>query len=109
MDEVSGRSKKNAPSQMPMMPQSPTLNQSKNSKGPVRHASHISRPQLQFQDKIDNSNRPFIRKITYKPHAKQTLDYGLPGSTEISEEMGQHLRSIGITDAASSAFRYVDF
>ncbi len=66
---------------------------------------NVLRPQLQFKDKIDNSNRPFIRKIHVKLNAKQPLDYGLPGSMEISEDMGNHLKSMGITDASSSVYQ----
>ncbi|CDS03624.1 hypothetical protein LRAMOSA01026 [Lichtheimia ramosa] len=42
------------------------------------HANNIARPQLQFKDRVDNSNKtPFIRKIKVKPHAKVPLDYGV--------------------------------
>ncbi|KAI7883627.1 hypothetical protein K492DRAFT_205290 [Lichtheimia hyalospora FSU 10163] len=42
------------------------------------HANNIARPQLQFKDRVDNSNKtPFIRKIKVKPHAKVPLDYGI--------------------------------
>lgn len=34
---------------------------------------HVTRPQSQFRDKIDNSNRPFVPKITYKPNALRPL------------------------------------
>jgi len=41
----------------------------------VIHAANIIRPQLRFEDKIDNSaNTPFKRKITYKPNAMKPLD-----------------------------------
>ncbi|KAI9007044.1 ribonuclease H-like domain-containing protein, partial [Gaertneriomyces semiglobifer] len=71
----------------------------------VVHAQNITRPQLAFKDKVDNSSTtPFIRKIQYKPNAKRPLDYGLPGSADISPEMSDHLRTLGITDASSSYF-----
>lgn len=70
-------------------------------------SSIILRPQVQFHEKPDNSNRPFVRIIKYKPHAKRPLDYGLPGSTEISDDMESHLESMGITKTSSALFRYV--
>jgi len=36
-------------------------------------ARHVTRPQSQFRDKIDNSDRPFVPKITFKPNALQPL------------------------------------
>ncbi|XP_046576911.1 LOW QUALITY PROTEIN: exosome component 10-like [Haliotis rubra] len=36
-------------------------------------ARNIERPQLKFKMKIDNSNRPFIPRIKYKPNAQQSL------------------------------------
>ncbi|XP_028849800.1 exosome complex component 10 [Denticeps clupeoides] len=37
------------------------------------HARNIQRPQLQFKDKVDNSNTPFISKIFVKPNAQMPL------------------------------------
>ncbi|KAJ3121613.1 Exosome component 10, partial [Nowakowskiella sp. JEL0407] len=68
------------------------------------HADNVLRPQLNFTEKVDNSNTPFIRKITYKPHAKRPLEYGLQGSEEISEEMSKHIGSLGITNSNSSLY-----
>ncbi|EGF78021.1 hypothetical protein BATDEDRAFT_27210 [Batrachochytrium dendrobatidis JAM81] len=42
---------------------------------PKAYGNH--RPQLGFQDKIDNSFAPFIPRIQYKPHAKIPLDLTL--------------------------------
>ena len=61
----------------------------------------IHKPQNEFKDKIDNSNNPFKRKITFKPNAKRPLDYEM-NSESISEEMGQHFQSLGIP--SSTAF-----
>jgi len=36
-------------------------------------ARHVTRPQSQFYDKIDNSNRPFVPKIVTKPNALRPL------------------------------------
>ncbi|KAJ3085753.1 Exosome component 10 [Quaeritorhiza haematococci] len=76
-----------------------------NSERKYIHAHNILRPQLKFEDRLDNGNTPFVRKITYKPNALQPLDYGLPGSADISSEMSQHIKTLGITDATSSSFR----
>uniref|UniRef100_A0A667WTG0 Exosome complex component 10 n=1 Tax=Myripristis murdjan TaxID=586833 RepID=A0A667WTG0_9TELE len=37
------------------------------------HAKNITRPQLKFKEKIDNSNTPFIPKIFIKPNAIKPL------------------------------------
>jgi len=38
------------------------------------HAQNILRPQLKFEDKIDNSNNPAPLKIKFKPNAKVPLN-----------------------------------
>jgi len=40
------------------------------------HAKNVQRPQLRFQDHIDNSNTPFIPLIRRKPHALKPLPEG---------------------------------
>ncbi|KAM3922697.1 exosome complex component 10 [Leptodactylus fuscus] len=37
------------------------------------HAKNITRPQLKFKEKIDNSNTPFVPKIFVKPNAQKPL------------------------------------
>ncbi|NWQ75847.1 EXOSX protein, partial [Columbina picui] len=37
------------------------------------HAKNISRPQLKFREKIDNSNTPFVPKLFIKPNALKPL------------------------------------
>jgi exosome complex exonuclease RRP6 len=47
----------------------------------LRYASHIRKPQLKFEETIDNSNSRFVPKIRVKPNAKVPLtDYskGIP-------------------------------
>ncbi|XP_024915065.1 exosome complex component 10 isoform X2 [Cynoglossus semilaevis] len=39
----------------------------------LMHAKNITRPQLKFKEKIDNSNTPFVPKIFTKPHAMKPL------------------------------------
>ncbi|KAI8819182.1 ribonuclease H-like domain-containing protein [Fimicolochytrium jonesii] len=104
LDKVTGRIKKNAPGNVPGQ-SAPVIMQVQTKQNTFRkvvHAQNISRPQLSFEDKVDNSNTPFVRKITQKPNAKRPLDYGLPGSADLTPEMSAHLRSLGITDASSS-------
>ena len=38
------------------------------------HAQNILRPQLKFEDKVDNSNRSFVPQLKVKLHAKQPYD-----------------------------------
>ncbi|KAJ3277430.1 Exosome component 10 [Borealophlyctis nickersoniae] len=108
LDEFAGRIKKNAavgniPGQTgAVMLQVPLARQGRRSDFNVVHAQNIMRPQLKFEDKIDNSNRPFIRKIINKPNALRPLDYGLPGSEEMTPEMSQHLKTMGITSEHTS-------
>ncbi|KAI8904437.1 ribonuclease H-like domain-containing protein [Gorgonomyces haynaldii] len=47
------------------------------------------KPQTKFGDKIDNSNRPFVPKITYKPHAQVPLK-----SLAHSQELAEHMDSL---------------
>uniref|UniRef100_A0A8C4IIR4 Exosome component 10 n=1 Tax=Dicentrarchus labrax TaxID=13489 RepID=A0A8C4IIR4_DICLA len=37
------------------------------------HAKNVTRPQLKFKEKVDNSNTPFIPKIFIKPNATKPL------------------------------------
>lgn len=58
------------------------------------YAQNIPRPQVRFEDKIDNSNHtPWEPKITYKPNAQRPLGHG--NGEDISEEMKEHLGSLG--------------
>ncbi|KAK2521651.1 Exosc10 [Columba guinea] len=41
------------------------------------HAKNISRPQLKFREKIDNSNTPFVPKLFIKPNALKPLPEAL--------------------------------
>ncbi|CAD5115625.1 DgyrCDS4582 [Dimorphilus gyrociliatus] len=40
-------------------------------------ARNITRPQLQFREKVDNGNRPFVPLIKFKPNAKISLEDSL--------------------------------
>ncbi|KAI1310556.1 exosome nuclease subunit [Mortierella claussenii] len=53
------------------------------------HAQNIARPQLRFPDPVDNSQSPFIRKITYKPNAKVDLNYGLDRLTAATDSSSE--------------------
>ncbi|NXT80877.1 EXOSX protein, partial [Zapornia atra] len=44
------------------------------------HAKNISRPQLKFHEKIDNSNTPFVPKLFIKPNALKPLPEALTKS-----------------------------
>ncbi|RKO89706.1 NUC016 domain-containing protein [Blyttiomyces helicus] len=108
LDEVTGRLLKTAP-KLPPTQSAMVLQVASRSGGPrssvnVIHSANIQRPQLHFEDRIDNSNRPFVRRITHKPNAKRPLDYGLPGSDDISPEMRSHLETLRISDVASSQY-----
>ncbi|KAJ3100987.1 Exosome component 10 [Phlyctochytrium planicorne] len=70
----------------------------------VVHAQNITRPQLLFEDKIDNSNTPFVRKLGFKDNAMRPLDEGMPSSGQISPDMVQHIKTLGITDVNSSQY-----
>jgi len=45
-----------------------------NSSYKLLHAQNILRPQIKFEDKIDNSNNPAPLKIKFKPNAKVPLN-----------------------------------
>ncbi|KAI9094381.1 ribonuclease H-like domain-containing protein, partial [Phlyctochytrium arcticum] len=83
MDEVTGRIKKNAPDSVPGQSAPVMLQVSAGGPGSAKGgkssfnvvaAQNIVRPQLRFEDKVDNSNRPHERKITFKPNAKVPLE-----------------------------------
>uniref|UniRef100_A0A8D0GS95 Exosome complex component 10 n=1 Tax=Sphenodon punctatus TaxID=8508 RepID=A0A8D0GS95_SPHPU len=40
------------------------------------HAKNITRPQLKFREKVDNSNTPFVPKLFVKPNALKPLPEG---------------------------------
>ncbi|KAJ1561511.1 Exosome component 10 [Cladochytrium tenue] len=117
LDQVRGtRAKRNlaAPAtvvvvQVPGTPGTPAAGASGSPAGSpagVLHAQNVLRPQLRFGDKVDNSNGvPFQRRLRSKDNARVPLDYGLPGSADVSPEMALHMQTLGITDAHSSAFR----
>ncbi|KAF9425478.1 exosome nuclease subunit [Podila epigama] len=87
MDEMKGINKKGSTSAQ----SAPTIALAKTEKLDYKlvHAQHIVRPQLRFPDPVDNSNSPFIRKITYKPNAKVDLSYGLE-KTDSAEAVLPH-------------------
>ncbi|KAI9197268.1 ribonuclease H-like domain-containing protein, partial [Polychytrium aggregatum] len=96
-DEVLGtagqRGAASVPTQSSPMVVQMSVGGSRNQKKDVTvvHAQNIIRPQLKFEDKIDNSNRPFVRKLAVKHNALRPLDYGLSSSGLISDEMAAHL------------------
>ena len=68
-------------------------------------ATNLLRPQLRFDEQIDNSNTPFTRKITHKPNALRALNCGMPGTPGITADMAVHMKTLGITNSSSSAFK----
>ncbi|XP_038076788.1 exosome component 10-like [Patiria miniata] len=62
----------------------------------LMHAKNISRPQLKFKEKIDNSNTPFVPIITSKPNALKPLHKAL-SSPRKSKQGGRD-----VPDAVSS-------
>ena len=36
-------------------------------------SKHVSRPQLNFRDRIDNSSNPFMPQLKDKPHSKKPI------------------------------------
>ncbi|NXN23031.1 EXOSX protein, partial [Nycticryphes semicollaris] len=55
------------------------------------HAKNISRPQLKFREKIDNSNTPFVPKIFIKPNALKPLPEALTKSGRERKERPEDL------------------
>ncbi|XP_071622919.1 exosome complex component 10 isoform X2 [Heliangelus exortis] len=55
------------------------------------HARNISRPQLKFQEKIDNSNTPFVPKLFIKPNALKPLPEALTKSGRERKERPEDL------------------
>ncbi|NXR10673.1 EXOSX protein, partial [Semnornis frantzii] len=55
------------------------------------HAKNISRPQLKFREKIDNSNTPFVPKLFIKPNALKPLPQALTKSGRERKERPEDL------------------
>uniref|UniRef100_A0A8C0V2E9 Exosome complex component 10 n=1 Tax=Cyanistes caeruleus TaxID=156563 RepID=A0A8C0V2E9_CYACU len=55
------------------------------------HAKNISRPQLKFREKIDNSNTPFVPKLFVKPNALKPLPEALTKSGRQRKERPEDL------------------
>uniref|UniRef100_A0A7M4EAD6 Exosome complex component 10 n=1 Tax=Crocodylus porosus TaxID=8502 RepID=A0A7M4EAD6_CROPO len=55
------------------------------------HAKNITRPQLKFGEKIDNSNTPFIPKLFVKPNALKPLPEALAKSRRERKERPEDL------------------
>ncbi|KAJ3192132.1 exosome nuclease subunit [Irineochytrium annulatum] len=80
------------------------------------HAKNIARPQLRFEDRPDNSSRPFVRKLRVKHHAKKPLEEagdGHPYEYEISNiQYPSWLFEISpeilYTDFDTSTYTFVD-
>ena len=106
MDEVTGANKSTLPAQSTPVSIRVKTAQSGEERV-ILHAQNILRPQLKFADKPDNSNTRFIRRIAVKHNAKRPLDDGMPSSGQLTPEMIQHIKTLGITDATSSDFMYV--
>ncbi|KAI8853517.1 ribonuclease H-like domain-containing protein [Chytridium lagenaria] len=92
MDEVSGKNKKNGQGNTPAQTAAVVVKfksqaGSKPGDYQVVHAQNITRPQLLFEDKVDNSNSPFIRKLRFKDNAMRPLDDGMPSSGQLTQEM----------------------
>ncbi|XP_072210593.1 exosome complex component 10 [Excalfactoria chinensis] len=55
------------------------------------HAKNITRPQLKFREKIDNSNTPFVPKLFIKPNALKPLAEALTKSGRERKERPEDL------------------
>ncbi|NXY86867.1 EXOSX protein, partial [Alcedo cyanopectus] len=55
------------------------------------HAKNISRPQLRFREKVDNSNTPFVPKLCIKPNALKPLPEALTKSGRERKERPEDL------------------
>ncbi|NXQ89329.1 EXOSX protein, partial [Nyctibius grandis] len=55
------------------------------------HAKNIPKPQLKFQEKIDNSNTPFVPKLFIKPNALKPLPEALTKSGRERKERPEDL------------------
>ncbi|KAJ3210590.1 exosome nuclease subunit [Dinochytrium kinnereticum] len=111
LDEAKGKNKKNGQGNTPLQAapvvmklKSSGVNARQTDYYQVVHAQNITRPQLLFEDKIDNTNTPFIRRLKEKHNAMKPLDDGMPSSGQLTPEMVQHIKTLGITDVNSSQY-----
>eukprot|EP00842_Homolaphlyctis_polyrhiza_P005316 jgi/Hompol1/5786/HPOL_004698-RA len=69
------------------------------SKKQPHSGSGIAKPQLLFADEIDNSNTPFVPKITFKYNARVPLDHE---SADLATPVKEHLATLGSSDVPTS-------
>ncbi|KAJ1718610.1 exosome nuclease subunit, partial [Coemansia erecta] len=63
----------------------------------VHHGKNVARPQLAFDDAVDNSAAPFAWRIREKPHALVPLEHvAAAGGAAPEGPMGAHLASLGV-------------
>ncbi|KAJ3156103.1 exosome nuclease subunit [Geranomyces michiganensis] len=86
LDLVTGRTKVNAEAGMKQSAAVIMQVASKNrTTRNVVHAQNIVRPQLSFEDKVDNSYSPWRPKIREKPNARRPLDNILPVTADSAD------------------------
>lgn len=69
----------------------------------VMHARNITRPQLKFKDKIDNSNLPFVHRLTWRPNCL-VRDGEREGKEATIDEFVRKLREGGGDEKSGRVF-----
>ncbi|KDR77424.1 hypothetical protein GALMADRAFT_209792 [Galerina marginata CBS 339.88] len=112
LDEFLGRNKAPAVSiNPPIISKKSKEKKSASSKGPpesgrlepvVQHAAYLSKPQLLFEKKVDNSDTPWYPTLSHKYNAKVPLGhvYTDPGAEDSSGIVGNHPYRYEITHVA---------
>lgn len=77
----------NAAQSAPMMAEFSQVIESKKIDVKLVHAQNITRPQLSFVEKVDNSAAPFVPKITKKPNAIVLLPDSFTGAHSLNRQV----------------------
>lgn len=70
----------------------------------LTHAAHIMKPQLKFQEPVDNSNTPFIPKLTSKPNAKVPLQLEKEAPA-IPDAFKDHIQDLGLIGPQAEIYK----
>jgi hypothetical protein len=64
----------------------------------LRYAGHIMKPQIRFEDDIDNSHAPFLPKLKFKHNARVPYEPGQSEAQSLPDHVRDHMKSLGLSD-----------
>uniref|UniRef100_A0A665THA6 Exosome complex component 10 n=1 Tax=Echeneis naucrates TaxID=173247 RepID=A0A665THA6_ECHNA len=70
------------------------------------HAKNVTRPQLKFKEKVDNSNTPFVPKIFIKPNATKPLPSLRPEDPDVPAALADFIHQQRIQEHVEDMFAH---